>query len=344
MGFTTQLFLFVYFPLAVIGIAICRWLEGQFAILHRCRVADWALAIGSLCFYGWTLFNGSYQLFCFSFLLWGIGKLIQVLRQGRISFLFSQEKEEACQSIFKLPCAFVVMWAAVLAILILLFRFKYMDFAAYVWETVFRTSIQKSNLLAPLGISFISFSAISYLVDIYRASPATSAGSFLDCLLYLSFFPKVISGPIVLWRDFQPQIAERRIELDDISSGLERVIIGFAKKLILADVFGACVADIQSNASSLGIDAVTAWGAVLLYMLQIYYDFAGYSDIAIGLGRLFGFHFQENFNFPYCSLSITEFWRRWHISLGAWFREYVYIPIGGSRLGKKRTLWNLQCH
>ena len=149
------------------------------------------------------------------------------------------------------------------------------------------------------------------------------------------FFPKVISGPIIFWRDFQPQIIKRVTDIDDIIAGLEPVMIGFAKKLILADMFGSFIANIDQSASASGIDAITAWWTILLYMLQIYYDFAGYYDIAIGLGRLFGFRFQANFDFPYRSCSITEFWCRWHISLGIWFREYVYFPLGGSRRGMR---------
>lgn len=159
----------------------------------------------------------------------------------------------------------------------------------------------------------------------------------MDCFLFLSFFPKIISGPIVLWKDFAPQIKTRRLTLDRTVEGVNRIMIGFAKKVILADSFGKCLASIELQ----GIDQITAAGTVLLYMLQIYFDFAGYSDIALGAAKLFGFDFKENFNFPYRSKSISEFWRRWHISLGTWFREYIYIPLGGSRKGRTRTLVNL---
>ncbi|MGC4017980.1 MAG: MBOAT family O-acyltransferase [Muricomes sp.] len=190
----------------------------------------------------------------------------------------------------------------------------------------------------PLGISFITFSAVSYVVDIYRGD--SSAGSILDTALYISFFPKVVSGPIVLWKDFQPQIKNRTVNDVQFMDGLNRIMIGYAKKVLLADSFGLMVADIQQKMEA-GMDVPTAWWCALLYMLQIYYDFAGYSDIALGFGKLLGFQFKENFHFPYVSASITEFWRRWHISLGAWFREYIYIPLGGNRKGKTRTLVNL---
>ncbi len=224
---------------------------------------------------------------------------------------------------------------AVLFALFWLIYFNYSDFLIGIWNRVFRDDLVWKSLRAPLGISFVTFSAISYLADIYRDS--SRKGNLIDCLLYMTFFPKVVSGPIVLWKDFQGQIAGRRLELDQSIDGLNRIMIGFAKKVILADSFGACIAKI----GLFGIDRITAVGTILLYMLQLYYDFSGYSDIAIGLSKLFGFHFKENFNFPYRSKSITEFWRRWHISLGMWFREYVYFPLGGSRCGMYKTLRNL---
>lgn len=191
------------------------------------------------------------------------------------------------------------------------------------------------SLVAPLGISFLTFSAISYIVDIYRGN-ATS-GSLIDCMLFLSFFPKIISGPIILWKDFQAQINNISISFNMNIEGINRIMIGFAKKVILADSFGVCL-----NLISLtNVDRITAIGGVFLYMLQIYYDFSGYSDIAIGISYLLGFKVKENFNFPYRSISISEFWRRWHISLGTWFREYIYIPLGGSHGSLNKTLRNL---
>lgn len=197
-----------------------------------------------------------------------------------------------------------------------------------------KDTITKETISAPLGISFISFSAISYLSDIYLGK--ASAGGLIDCALYLTFFPKVVSGPIVLWRDYNEQIRDRRIRLSLVSDGINRIMIGFAKKLILADTFGSCIASISDS-----VDTPTVFGVSLLYMLQIYYDFSGYSDISIGLANMLGVSFKENFNFPYLSCSITEFWRRWHISLGTWFREYIYFPLGGSRINQIRTIVNI---
>lgn len=167
-----------------------------------------------------------------------------------------------------------------------------------------------------------------------------SAGTFIDCLLYITFFPKIASGPIVKWKEFLPEIRHREITSERLLSGFNRIAVGLAKKAILADSFGACVSEITAQ-MAVGIDMASAWLSCFLYMLQIYFDFSGYSDIAIGLAKLLGFEFGENFHFPYLSTSITEFWRRWHISLGSWFREYIYIPLGGNRKGQMRTMVNL---
>lgn len=183
----------------------------------------------------------------------------------------------------------------------------------------------------PIGISFVTFEAISYLVDIYRKD--AEPGSLLDVFTFLSFFPKLVSGPIILWKDFSRQLPERTVELAAVTNGIDRIIIGLAKKVIIADYFGERISAINSGIAVSGFDAPTMWLRALLYFFEIYYDFAGYSDIAIGLCQIFGFSVKENFNSPYISASISEFWRRWHISLGSWFREYIYIPLGGNRRG-----------
>lgn len=193
---------------------------------------------------------------------------------------------------------------------------------------VFTIGYKKFAVLS--GISFIIFEAISYIVDIYRGD--AKPGSLVDYLLFISFFPKLISGPIVKWKDFQPQIVERKTGVDCVSSGLTKVIIGYSKKLIIADTLGAHIGYIQSMTSK-GADALTYWLIALLYFFEIYYDFSGYSDIAIGFSEMLGISIRPNFDHPYASLSITEFWRRWHVSLGDWFKEYVYIPLGGNRTG-----------
>ena len=191
--------------------------------------------------------------------------------------------------------------------------------------------IRTKDLIAPIGLSFVIFEAISYLVDIYRGD--AEAGSLLDCFTFLSLFPKLVSGPIVFWKDFKPQLSNRRSSGEQIISGIDRIIIGYAKKAILADTLGAQIALINNGIAVGGVDIPTMWLRALLYFFQLYLDFSGYSDIALGLCRIFGFRIKENFNYPYLSESVTEFWRRWHISLGTWFREYVYIPLGGNRKG-----------
>lgn len=291
-------------------------------------------------FYGWACFKDIFYLVVYLLLVYLAALFIQATSAKRLMVLIFQERPEANEEkvLHRVSVALMIMTVAVTMVLVSLFIYKYLNFVIKSIHYIFPDSIPETSILSPLGISFITFSAISYLVDVYKRK--APAGSLIDCALYLLFFPKIVSGPIVLWRNFQPQIATRKANLDEIVSGLNRIMIGFAKKLILADMFGACIADIQQAATS-GIDVISAWGAVFLYMLQIYYDFSGYSDIAIGLASIFGFYFKENFQFPYCSKSITEFWRRWHISLGSWFREYVYIPLGGNRISKRRTLFNL---
>lgn len=189
------------------------------------------------------------------------------------------------------------------------------------------------ELLAPLGISFIIFHCISYLMDLYQKK-AEPEHNLIDFALYITFFPKLIQGPIVKYRDMKAEIKQRKqISFDSLADGMGRFIIGLSKKVLIADILSQIVTDIFNLLSSWGMDVPTAWIGYLAYTVQIYMDFSGYSDMAIGLGRIFGFHMQENFNFPYRSQTITEFWRRWHISLGNWFRDYLYIPLGGNRRG-----------
>lgn len=191
----------------------------------------------------------------------------------------------------------------------------------------------------PLGISFFTFHALSYLFDIYRGQ-APAPKSLVDTALYISFFPQLIAGPIIRYRDVAGQLIKRVITLDKFSYGIERFVLGLGKKVLIANVVGA-VADQIFALPPNQLTWSVAWLGIICYTLQIYFDFSGYSDMAIGLARLFGFEFLENFNFPYISSSITEFWRRWHISLSNWFRDYLYIPLGGNRLGNVRTYANL---
>ena len=335
MAFTTQTFIFIFFPICMLIYYLCSFLQSKgilSGLLTKCRIRDLAIIGISALFYMWTCFDDILRFAFYILIVFFLGKAIEILRRKNYSIL--AECKDAPENRKHVPVALLLLLISAGAIVYILVHFKYTALLSTAWNYFFKDTITPKTYLAPLGLSFITFSAISYLSDIYTQK--ADSGNIIDCALYLLFFPKVVSGPIVLWRDFSRQIGSRKINLDMISTGTSRIMIGFAKKLILADSFGVCISSV-SNA----IDVPTAWGIALLYMLQIYYDFSGYSDIAIGLSNLLGFSFRENFNFPYLSLSITEFWRRWHISLGTWFREYIYFPLGGSRHGKKRAVINV---
>ena len=218
--------------------------------------------------------------------------------------------------------------------------FKYMDFLIRTVNGLMgREMPAPSQIALPIGISFFTFQAISYVIDIRRGKTETSA-SLINTALYISFFPQLIAGPIVKYRDICQQIEKRTVSWDRTAEGFRRFIFGLGKKVLIANVLGLCVDTVYSYNPEL-IDPRAAWIAAVAYTFQIYYDFSGYSDMAIGLGKMFGFDYPENFNDPYLSSSISEFWRRWHISLGTWFREYVYIPMGGNRKGRAWTYFNL---
>lgn len=227
--------------------------------------------------------------------------------------------------------------------LILLVYFKYANFLldnvneVLAWLEV--APIEYKDVRLPLGISFFTFQAISYLIDVYRGQSRAQPG-FVGVALYISLFPQLVAGPIVRYASVEKQISHRTVTASDFADGARRFITGLAKKLLVANTLGAMADDIFA-ASPDQLLVSTAWIGVCCYALQIYFDFSGYSDMAIGLGRMLGFRFGENFNYPYTSRSIQEFWRRWHISLSSWFRDYVYIPLGGSRRGNWRTGFNL---
>lgn len=218
--------------------------------------------------------------------------------------------------------------------------YKYAGFAVSLLNRLAHHEIMSVPQIAlPIGISFFTFQAISYIVDVYRKDTEYSK-SVVNVALYIAFFPQLIAGPIVKYRDINQQIEKRQANWVKVSNGFRRFIYGLAKKVLVSNVLGLCVDTIYSNDLSF-IDYKVAWIGALAYTFQIYYDFSGYSDMAIGLGKMFGFDILENFNYPYVSKSISEFWRRWHISLGSWFREYLYIPLGGNRKGDVRTYVNL---
>lgn len=223
--------------------------------------------------------------------------------------------------------------------LALLFVYKYTGFFVESINSVFNFNIEVPIIHLPIGISFFTFQAMSYVIDVYRGNtPAQKKLSSI--LLYISFFPQLIAGPIVKYHDIEKQIDKREINFEKYSSGVKRFLTGLFKKVLIANNAGV-VWSMITNMDYQSMSVATAWLGAVCYSLQIYFDFSGYSDMAIGLGKMFGFEFLENFNYPYISKSIREFWRRWHISLSTWFKEYLYIPLGGNRKGNVRTYINL---
>ena len=217
--------------------------------------------------------------------------------------------------------------------------FKYADFVVDNINGLFGAHIPPLELPLPIGISFYTFQILSYIIDLYTGKIRVQK-NLLSFALYISLFPQLIAGPIVKYRDIEEQLVGRKESWSKYSYGMTRFVVGLAKKLLLANTLGAVYSGIQ--AMDVGsLSALTAWTGIACYTLQIYFDFSGYSDMAIGLGSMFGFRFNENFNYPYIATSITDFWRRWHISLSSWFRDYVYIPLGGNRRKTPRVIFNL---
>ena len=226
--------------------------------------------------------------------------------------------------------------------LLILGYFKYYNFLAEVLNPLLRgfdIALPAIQVTLPIGISFYTFQALSYVVDVYRGTIQAQKNIF-HLALYISFFPQLIAGPIVKYHDVCEQIGNRQCTAEGMAYGIKRFSYGLAKKMLFANTFAATV-DWMMEKPLAQLGTVNAWMLAVLYTLQIYFDFSGYSDMAIGLGKMFGFDFMENFNYPYISTSIREFWRRWHISLSTWFREYLYIPLGGNRKGQVRTYVNL---
>ena len=231
------------------------------------------------------------------------------------------------------------VWLAVVGGIGMLAVFKYADFLIGTGNRLLGLSLPLTGIALPIGISFFTFQGLSYVIDVYRDRTAVSR-SFVKVLLYISFFPQLIAGPIVKYHDVCEQIENRQCTAEGMAYGIKRFSYGLAKKMLFANTFAATV-DWMMEKPLAQLGTVNAWMLAVLYTLQIYFDFSGYSDMAIGLGKMFGFDFMENFNYPYISTSIREFWRRWHISLSTWFREYLYIPLGGNRKGQVRTYVNL---
>ena len=233
--------------------------------------------------------------------------------------------------------ALVVGAAASLAVL---FYFKYAAFLVNSVTSLFGVSFSIPVLELPIGISFYTFQVLTYTVDVYRGKSPVQRDPF-KLMLYVSCFPQLIAGPIVQYSDVAVMLDERESTLEGFTEGMKRFAVGLSKKVLLANVCGLIIEELPSAAGASGMSVLGAWYISVLYSLQLYFDFSGYSDMAIGMGRIFGFTYKENFNYPYISKSASEFWHRWHISLGSFFRDYVYIPLGGNRRGRARTALNL---
>jgi len=233
----------------------------------------------------------------------------------------------------------IVLSFAIVANIGLLGFFKYANFIVDSVNSVLNTNLELQPIPLPIGISFYTFHALSYLIDVFRKKEAAQRNLF-KVSLYITFFPQLVAGPIIRYNAVAEQLGKRVFSSTQFAEGIQRFIIGLSKKVLLANPLGL-VADTVFLTSASDLSTGSAWIGIIAYTLQIYFDFSGYSDMAIGLGKMFGFEFAENFNYPYISRSISEFWRRWHISLGSWFRDYVYIPLGGSRVARWKVYRNL---
>ena len=244
----------------------------------------------------------------------------------------------ACQNKGKTGLSKLVVAVAVIQNLAVLGIYKYSDFAISTVNGIAGLSIKPTGIVMPIGISFFTFQAMSYVIDVYRKDCKVQKNPF-NVMLYVSFFPQLVAGPIVKYHDIELELINRKETPEETAKGVRRFICGLSKKIFIAN-YVAVIADALFGAPQSQIGALSAWVGAIAYMFQIYFDFSAYSDMAVGLGLMFGFHFKENFNYPYISTSIREFWRRWHISLSTWFKEYLYIPLGGNRKGKARTVIN----
>lgn len=295
MVFSSSVFLFVFLPIVV----------GVYYLINDKLKNIWLL-LASLVFYAWNKPS-------FLWILVG-------------SILLNYVAALCIEKLNSLRRLFLVL--SVVLNLALLFYFKYFNFTIKIINRVFQKGIE-TNVLLPIGISFFTFQGLSYVVDVYRKDTRAQR-NLAKLAMYVAMFPQLVAGPIVRYKDINAQIDTRRVSLEDFSNGLQRFVLGLFRKVVIADSL-AVIADAIFALRMTNRGAMVAWLGIIAYSLQIFFDFSGYSDMAIGMGRMFGFRFLENFNYPYISKSITEFWRRWHISLSSFFKDYVYIPLGGNR-------------
>ncbi|WP_297378103.1 MBOAT family O-acyltransferase [uncultured Helcococcus sp.] len=308
MLFSSPVFVFIFLPIIIL-----------INLLLPIKLSNIWLLLASLVFYAWG--EPVY--------------IILLLISSLVNYFFAiliKKNDE------KKPAKKAYLTLNIIFNLGLLGVFKYSNFVIDTINNLLNTNIDLVDIALPIGISFYTFQTMSYVIDVYR-NKVEVQNSYPKLLLYISFFPQLIAGPIVKYRDIEREIDNRTVNLNKMTLGMERFIIGLGKKMLISNTM-AFVADSIYALEAYQINAFVVLIGAISYMLQIYFDFSGYSDMAIGLGKIFGFNFLENFNHPYISQSIQEFWRRWHISLSTWFKEYVYIPLGGNRKGKFRTVLN----
>lgn len=301
MSFSTPVFLFLFFPLTILG----------YYIIHP-KLKNAFLLIASLAFYAW-----------------GEPKFIAVFA---VSILFNYFAGIILGKLRDLKYSKrMVMIVAIAANIGLLFYYKYLMFGTEIINSVFGAGLEIKEIALPLGISFFTFRSVSYILDVYWGTSEAQKNP-INVALYISFFPQVSMGPITKSNIFLSQLNDRHFDLEAFTDGIKRFIVGMAKKLIIADTLGVIVNPVFSMAAD-ERTVVAAWYGMIGYSLQLFFDFSGYSDMAIGLSKMFGFETPENFDYPYMATSITDFWRRWHITLSDFFKNYVYFPLGGSRKG-----------
>ncbi|MCR4605195.1 MAG: MBOAT family protein [Eubacterium sp.] len=309
MVFSSAIFLFFFLPATILLYYICP-VRGRNAIL----------LVASLFFYAW-------------------GEPVYILIM-LFSTVFDYINGRILAVTEKLWKRRLVLIISIVGNLSILFFFKYRDFFCEGLNGLFGTDINIWNLALPIGISFYTFQTMSYTIDVYRRR-VEAQKNILNFAVYVCLFPQLIAGPIVRYRTIHRELGKRKHSFLKCYHGLQRFLIGLGKKVLFANTIGALWEEIRDSAGTSDMSVLMAWTGAICFTLQIYFDFSGYSDMAIGLGRMFGFHFPENFKYPYESRSVTEFWRRWHISMGTWFRDYLYIPLGGNRVRLPRQLINL---
>lgn len=311
MAFNELGFLFIFFPIALI----------LYHVLPKvCKNA--VLVILSLVFFAW-----------------GSTRYVILLVLSIVFNYISGLQIDSFKKDEKPGMAKMVLWSAVAVNLLLLGFFKYWGFVIDNVNAILGTNLSVPQTGMPLGVSFFTFSILSFLFDVYRDKAEVSKNP-LDFALFVSFFPKLVSGPIVSYGEFAQQLHDRQVNLVKIGAGSRLFLIGLAKKVLLSNIIGNTFNAVSALPLD-GVSVVSAWLGAISYTLMLYFDFSGYSDMAIGLAQMFGFSFNKNFDYPYMANSITDFWRRWHISLGAWFREYLYFPLGGSRVDTWKIVRNL---